>query len=275
MAKQETTNSLAQRWQEATDEFQKNLATIARRANHEAIHDARLAMKRLRSYATLYDEATGASLRKELEKFASLYRAAGACRDAYNALRLAKKFGKKLDCVFPLLDARLTFAMQSDLRYLRYALSARPVASEEWLALKRAMPNAKLPPARLKSIQNVIEERWESVASSENLNDPESLHDLRKALKWTLYCLDATPMPERFSPKRLKDIDELAALLGKWQDLHQFERVVKRFKENLLRKSDAESALVKRLLKAIKAEKAETYALVSRKFSSLRKARAA
>ncbi|MCS6989035.1 MAG: CHAD domain-containing protein [Chloroherpetonaceae bacterium] len=268
-------NSLAKHWQSAADAFEKNLLAIARRANHEAIHDARLAMKKLRSYATLYDDATGSAIRKTVEKFALLYRAAGACRDQYNALRLARKFAQKLECEFPLFDARLRFAMQSDLRYLRYALSACPVSTEDWRALKQAMPATKVSSARLKPIRRVIEERWESVEASDPPDDAETLHDLRKALKWILYCAQALPERDGSWQKLLKDIDELCSLLGKWQDLHQFERRAKTFKESLLRKSVGEYALLKRLVKVVKAEKAANHRAIARKFASLRKARAA
>jgi len=266
-------NALITHWKNATQAFQKNILAVERRVEHEAIHDARVAMKKLRSYALLYDEAAGTALYKQIKKFSMLYRTAGACRDTYNSLQLVKKFSKKLNCEFQLFCAYLQFTLQANLRYLRYVLKVRPVLVQEWQELENAITSSELHSAHIiKSMQGVIVGLWENIRVPKSMDDAEWLHNLRKELKRIFYSLQAVPMPERFSTHQIKEIRELNTLFGKWQDLHQLEVRTKDFKENLLCKGTSEYAHIKQLLKAIEKEKESEYSALRQKLSLLLKA---
>jgi CHAD domain-containing protein len=265
-------NALVTHWKAAAQAFQKNMLAVERRGDHEAIHDARVAMKKLRSYAMLYDSTVGTTLCKQIKKFSLQYRTAGACRDTYNSLQLVKKFGKKLNCEFQLFLAYLQFTLQANLRYLRYVLKVRPILTQEWQEWESMIAAPELQSAHVtKSMKEAIVELWESIRVPKSMDDAEWLHSLRKDLKRIFYALQAVPMPERFSAHHIKEIRELNTLFGKWQDLHQLELRTKDFKENLLDKSTSEYGHLKQLLKAIEKEKESEYNALRQKLSSLLK----
>lgn len=269
------TYSLLPHWRKEAETFHQKIALVERRLSHSAIHDARVAMKKLRSYAQLSDKVARTSLRTMVAPFATLYRMCGACRDAYNATRLLQTFARRLDRRFPLFEAYLKISLQSSARYLRKAFAMLPISESDWLLLAQAQGlRESLSPQMLRAMQSETQALWESVEMPTSDHDAKALHDLRKALKRLYYWLEIVPASESFAFRRLKELRALNSLFGKWQDLYQLERRAKFFRQELLGKEASERQELKLLLKSVAQDKQKLYAAMTDKLSSLLEARA-
>ncbi|MCS7012260.1 MAG: CHAD domain-containing protein [Chloroherpetonaceae bacterium] len=266
-------SSLLPHWQKEAERFHQKVALLERRLSHPAIHDARVAMKKLRSYARLADKVMHTSLRVSVAPFATLYRTAGACRDAYNATQLLQTFSRQLEYRFPLFEAYLKIALQASARYLRKMFALLPISENEWLLLAEPQGLGKMLSAQtVQAMQDEVQALWENVKMPASSRDAEALHELRKELKRLFYWLEVVPVSQTFAFRHHRELEDLNSLLGKWHDLYQLERRVRTFREELLGKGTNERRQLKLLLKEIEQRKRKRYEAMCEKLSFLLKA---
>ncbi len=267
--------SLLPHWQREAQIFHQKISLVARRLHHGAIHDARVAMKKLRSYARLSDKVMRTSLRAAVLPFATLYLTCGACRDTYNAIRLLEAFTHRLDRRFPLFEAYLKISLQASARYLHKVFTILPISESDWQLLSQPQGlSERISLQTLRAMQDETRALWESVEIPASDRNAEALHDLRKALKQLFYWLEVVPASDSFAFYDLKALRALNSLFGKWQDLHQLERRVQLFRQELLGKDTPERRDLKLLLKALAQEKRKLYGTMTDKLSVLLEAQA-
>lgn len=264
------THLLLPHWQREAQIFHQKMSLVARRLHHGAIHDARVAMKKLRSYARLSDKVMRTSLRAALLPFATLYLTCGACRDAYNAIRLLETFSHRLERRFPLFEAYLKISLQAHARYLRKVFTILPISESDWQLLSQPQGlSERVSLQALRAMQDETQALWESVEMPASDRNAEALHDLRKALKQLFYWLEVVPASDSFAFHDFKALRTLNSLFGKWQDLHQLERRVQLFRQEFLGKGTSERRDLKLLLKSIAQEKRKLYSSMTDKLSLL------
>lgn len=262
--------SLLPHWQKEASIFHQKVRLLERRLSHSAIHDARVAMKKLRSYARLADRVMGTALQGSVKPFATLYRTFGACRDAYNATRLLMKFSQQMAQPFPLCEAYLQISLQASVRYLRKMYAIVPISENEWLSLSHPQGlGDALSAQAVQAMQAEVQSLWESVEMPSSDRNAEALHDLRKTLKQLFYWLEVVPASKDFAFQHLKELDTLNSQFGKWQDLHQLERRVRMFRDELLGKGANERRNLKQLLKEIEKQKQKRYQVMQEKLAFL------
>lgn len=269
------TYSLLPYWRREAETFHQKIALVERRLSHSAIHDARVAMKKLRSYAQLSDKVMRTSLRATVLPFATLYLTCGACRDAYNAIRLLEAFAHRLERRFPLFEAYLKISLQASARYLRKVFTILPISESDWQLLSQPQGLCeRVSSQTLRAMQSETQALWESIDIPASDHNAEALHDLRKALKRLFYWLEVVPRSESFAFCSQKELRALNSLFGKWQDLHQLERRVQLFRQEFLGKDTPERRDLKLLLKTLAQEKRKLYGTMTDKLSLLLEARA-
>jgi CHAD domain-containing protein len=235
-------------WKKQQDIFLENLATLKLGLSGKAIHDLRVAVKKLRSYLVLYNELTDAD-EAGLQFFKTdiIFNITGKYRDVEISLDLLGSFkhGKKRK--YPSLHSYF----QSTLR----------IAEE-----KTAIALKKFKPTELQTIGETILKRL----SVENADDilkktvglskqklaavivlfkqtAEQPHELRKQLKDLYYWLTILQGGIFLSAVQIKKLNKILDQLGLWQD-HQVLLIrTKHFRKDFVAKKTQEHHGYKRL----------------------------
>src|SRR5574338_516151 len=88
-------NSILKCWDEQLQLFNHNLRILRIRPAKKAVHDLRVAIKKIRSYLRLNKEITGSPVSKEFDSIDLLFKTAGRQRDFEMSVSLLSKYNRK------------------------------------------------------------------------------------------------------------------------------------------------------------------------------------
>lgn len=244
---------IADQWKTEQKVFEKNLSVLKERLNTDAIHDLRVAIKKLRAYLELYTE-----LRKEKELSAgwqqelltetdNLFNVSGRQRDVEICLSLLAAFKNEKQYSFSHLQLFLQTVLKITKAWTNEAIhhySNKEIRKIYFLFKQET--NSVKPEEFGHAMQTIINNRLIEIKNS--FSQP---HKLRKSLKSVYYCLCF-----------FKDDDYHAGLLhdilddlGNWQDHEVLAARIKHFRRDYLPKPIDEYETLKELEKKIKEKK--------------------
>lgn len=254
--KMDTANPILIQWKKEQKVFEKNLALLRQKLNKEAIHDLRVAIKKLRAYFEFYlllkkkedlDLASG-SLHESLRSTEELFITTGRQRDVEICLEIITEFKSS-----PSISInQFSLYLQTILKITK-AWTNQEIHRYKNKELKKIAFLLKEEPELNNSIQldqvikTAIDEKIGVIR-----NCFKKPHLLRKNLKSIYYWLNLVSQSEKYQSPLLHNIlDDL----GSWQDHDVLLTRMKHFRKDYLPKSFHEHAALKELEKNIQKRK--------------------
>ena len=240
-------NFLLQHWEEQSGVYLVNLAIIRRRPTQKAVHDIRVAVKKLKSCLRLAHKVSGEKEEMKPDSIQRFFRITGRFRDVDISLSLLRKIGKAETISLPPLNRYLK-TMQRATRDMVHAASGAPYEEE------------------LGSITLWITEQLSTVTGEELVTRTEELsteifrdvrdlsakfthhaHEIRKKLKQLYYWLKLCPVNPFFDKEQMKNLEDALTALGNWHDQFVLQGKIRSFRKEYLVKGTTEHDLAKKL----------------------------
>ena len=239
-------------WKKEQKEFKKNISVLKKHPAKKAVHDLRVAVKKLRAATELYYHVSEKPLPEdplqETEKFFSIL---GKQRDVEICLEIIDKIQKETGKKFPELKCYFRTILSVTHNWSKKAINNYKKKELGNLSLKIKDEMPVIEEDKLKNkIINIINTH---LAGSTDLY--KKPHKLRQQLKEIYYWIKMLPQSlfNRFEYE--KDLHHLLEDYGNWQNFIVFEIKLKHFRKDYLSKTFSEYESIKFLENDIKEKK--------------------
>jgi CHAD domain-containing protein len=240
-------NPILRHWQNELETFNKNFSLLQQQLIADAIHDIRVAIKKLRSYFKLCLALSKKEDKDQLSKTKELFSVLGRHRNLEITKQLAGSFaGKDSHKIKPLL-VYLQLLQDQVAEYCLQAIQEYDVheLNELTIQMKREFENFDEDELHHET-KNVIESSIENV--KDNLGDfHEKSHLIRKDLKNCFYWCKIFDEHLVFSKPEIKKMDHILDNLGKIQDHEVLITNLKNFRRAILSDTMKEYDMIKRM----------------------------
>ena len=198
--------------------FNENLQILREQLKKKAIHDLRVAVKKLRSFLRLAEELDQINWEDAYQPIKNLFKTLGRQRDFEICLAILNDIKRKKNIEFPLFRNYL----RSNLRFSR-RLSENSMKNFDGRfpqTLLDPMTKVFAPLSDSKLINLVKKIALSKLNKAENLkkNFNKEAHETRKMLKDVFYWIKASPENIILNKKELALLEKILDLLGQWQD---------------------------------------------------------
>ena len=235
-------------WQSELQAFTKNLLSLKEQINEEAIHDLRVAIKKIRSCFKMYSGLIKKRHKKELPGgIDSLFSILGKHRNIEMSKKLLISLGGKNAAILNPILVYLQLLQDQAGEYGRSSI--QKFESKELEALTNRMET------EFESLSNVeiLSKATEIVDSSlKNVEDDlkhfkERSHQVRKKLKDTFYQSKMLHSKNLLTKPQLKTLDTILDHLGNVHDYEVLISNLKTFRKTILTNTMKEYAMIKRI----------------------------
>ena len=219
-------------WKKSQQTINKNLDILRQHSDKEAVHDIRVAIKKLRACLNLYIH-----LKQEpeweylLDKTRMLFRVLGRQRDVEVCLELVPVYEKEAGSHYKEFSVYLQGLLKKTQAWTRKALYQFPKKELAKAALLfRQDPDLSTNEPILPRILSIIDEHFSEL--SKYLKQP---HKVRQLLKEIFYWIHMLPPNDAILQSyHGKELHQLLDELGSWQDQEALLAKVKHFRKDYL-----------------------------------------
>jgi CHAD domain-containing protein len=217
-------------WEKELEVFRKNLQLLLVKPDKEAVHDLRVAVKKMRAILELYlfisDERF---LKNPIQETETLFSILGKQRDTEICIDILASYKKETRLKFPLFSEFLDAILKKTYQWTDKA--SKTYAIKELNSIKILFKNGENKPNEIFDTDlmlNVISSQLKK--SSSFYKQP---HKLRQHLKRIYYWVKL--LPESLAEKiHEKELHALCDMLGEWQDLEIFGTRIRHFRKDIL-----------------------------------------
>lgn len=239
-------------WKRQQRVFLQNLAKLTRQQDTRAIHDLRVAIKKLRAYLKLLaillneiDSETG------FKKTEQLFDVLGKHRDIEIGLSLLQSFEKENKITYTAFRFQLKTALQRTGIWTQNALNKYD--GKELITLTKDIAQGLKEADKQKLLDKTgaaINKEIKKLKrdGTHFSNEP---HTMRKTLKNVFYWISICPKDFLINSDQVKKLKKSLDLLGDWQDHEMLHQKIKHFRKDFVPGSREEYALLKELEKKI------------------------
>lgn len=240
-------NFLLQHWEEQSGVYLLNLAIIRRRPAQKAVHDIRVAVKKLKSCLRLAHQVTGEKEEKKPDNIQRFFRITGRFRDVDISLSLLKKIGKAENISLQPLN-RYLHTMQRATRDMVHAAAGVPYESELgsitlWLTEQLSTVTGEELVTRTEELST---ETFREVRDL-SVKFTHHAHEIRKKLKQLYYWLKLCPVNPFFDKMQMKILEAALTALGNWHDYFVLQNKIRKFRKEYLVRQTPDHELAKKL----------------------------
>lgn len=239
-------------WKKEQSSFNKKLSALRKHPGKNAVHDLRVAVKKLRAALELYFLLSEKPLPEEpLKETEQLFSILGKQRDLEICLEIIDSFEKGTGKKYPEMK--------------NYFRSVLPVAYEWTKRASRQYKKKELSAIAglLKTGRKLIEQEELKLKIAGIINDHLSNgrifykkpHRLRQYLKKIYYWIKMVPGPLLINVNYEKELQGLLEDFGNWQNLAVFEMKLRHFRKDYLPKTFPEYEAVKMLEAGVQEKK--------------------
>ena len=236
-------------------ELIKNLSILRSGISLEAIHDIRVAIKKLQAYCDLLNELDEHSPKNDLPQTKSLFDVLGKHREWDIILKHLQKSPDDLSELCPLFVSHIHHTKEQVSYLIKNALDAYDGNEVEEMnrIVERLIATMTLHKVAAKS-KNIIKEHVLNLGKV-SIHLKKQLHHCRKSLKVIFYLINLFPPGTLFSKKQVKHLDAFLDKLGRWHDFEIVFYKIKNYRKDYLAKSLNEYEALKKIESDIKAKR--------------------
>ncbi|MGZ8550376.1 MAG: CHAD domain-containing protein [Chitinophagaceae bacterium] len=243
-------------WKKQQKLFFGNLNKLRSDLDANAIHDLRVAFKKIRSYQKLVAIISGQDNDKLLfEKTEQLFSVLGKHRDIEAGLLLLQALEKEYKTDFIELKEHLKAVSQQTARWVQDALKDYDAKELTELTMQSAQNLEGTNRQDLLDKVRIIIDKKLRVARRLTNHLDRHPHTVRKLYKNIFYWATTQPKDILLNSGELKKIKRALEYLGDWQDHEMLRRKIKHFRKDFLPGSKEEYTLLKNLEDQIEAKK--------------------
>lgn len=243
-------------WDEQINVFHHNLLILRIRPTKNAVHDLRVAIKKIRSYLRLNKEITYSPINKEFDNIDLLFKTTGRQRDFEMSASLLSRYSRREK----ISAGHFRKILQVDCRLTRkWSKQEAQHFDEKCLQTLTEAIHASLSPfADEELMQKIILLVNKSLkkAGKLSIHLKENVHEIRKMLKDPYYWIKSLPENIVANHFKLAPLEKLLDSLGDWQDRFIFLKKLALYKKEFAVKNDEEYAALKSLEETDKKEQA-------------------
>ncbi len=216
----------------------RNLKIMKKNFDMDAIHDMRVATKKMRAVLRFLEFInSGFKAKKQLKPIKKIYKAAGKIRDTQVQQELAESYEITMNESF---EELIHYLERKEVRYQEnYSAELADTSIDR---IKKRQKKVK---KKISKISNKKAGKQEDVflfhgmqkinELLKNTDDPENLHDIRKILKDLNYVMQLDKKkhknPETNTPLDKDAVSKIGSALGKWHDRFVAQEFVDEFLE--------------------------------------------
>lgn len=239
-------------WKRQQRGFLQNLAKLTQQQETKAIHDLRVAIKKLRAYLKLLailvnkiDSETG------FKKTEQLFDVLGKHRDIEIGLSLLQSFEKENRIMYTAFRFQLKTALQRTGIWVQNALNKYD--EKELIALTKDIETylKEADQQMLLDKTGTILDKEIKKLKRDGKRFSDQPHAMRKTLKNVFYWISICPKDFLINNEQLKKLKKSLDLLGDWQDHEMVHQKIKHFRKDFVPGSGEEYSLLKELEKNI------------------------
>lgn len=247
-------NLIFQHWKKEQQIFNKNLAILKKHNEKEAVHDLRVAVKKLRATLELFVLLTKEPLWKyPLTETEKLFNISGKQRDIELALEVLGTLEKEAGKKYPELRRHFQTSLSVVIKWTNIAINEYKKKELGAIALLIKGEKSLHDTEEIKhKLTILIKESFEK--SKDYFKQP---HKLRQYLKEIFYWIKMLPESSLPAIEYEKELHHVLDELGQWQDLEMLEIKIKHFRKDYLPKTFSEYDSIKSLQETIKAKEKE------------------
>lgn len=245
-------NYLLQYWEDQTVVFLTNLEFIRRKPSKKAVHDIRVAVKKLKSCLLLVSGERDQGNGLQFDSIQQFFRVTGKYRDIDMSLSQLRKLGKEEKIDIPSLRKYLAVMLGVTRRQVT-SQGGQPYETE--LKMISDLMNREIstvPPEEL--IMRTEECAAVLLKEIKVLLEKfrQNAHPLRIRLKQLYYWLNQCPVNPFFDKRQMKLFDQILTALGNWHDYFVFREKIRRFRKEYLVKGTPEQLHARQLEEIVK-----------------------
>jgi CHAD domain-containing protein len=241
-------NFIVQHWYSELEIFREKLALLKNELNSEAVHDWRVAVKKLRSYVKLHGIIFENSQHENLfNETKYLFSVLGRHRNLETSFQLFLNYAKRNENSFPSVKNYFEILLSQTFRFCQLAL--QEYDSENLNKLTHQIEqNAN--ETDLGKVKKIIDSDFKSIHRDlKHFN--QRFHHTRKQLKNIFYWLKILPGNIVFPNKKLSSVNKTLDYLGAMQDHEVLRRNLRYFRKNILPAGTKEFQEIKKIEKRV------------------------
>ena len=248
----DTTDFIHVLWKKEQREFNKNISVLKKHPAKKAVHDLRVAVKKLRAATELYYHVSEKPLPEDLlNETEKLFSILGKQRDVEICLEIIDKVQKETGKKYPQLKYYFRTILSVAQNWSKKAINNYKKKELDNLSIKIKDEMPVIEEDKLKNkIINIINTH---LAGSTDLY--KKPHKLRQQLKEIYYWIKMLPESIFNRYEYDKDLHQLLEDFGNWQNFIVFEIKLKHFRKDYLPKTFSEYESIKLLDADIKEKK--------------------
>ncbi len=240
-------NFLLQHWEEQSGVYLDNLGIIRMRPTKKAVHDIRVAVKKLKSCLRLAHKVSGEKEEKKPGSIQRFFRITGRYRDVDISLSLLKKIGKAENISLPPLNRYLA-TMQRATRDMVHTAAGAPYESELhpitlWMTEQLSTVTGEELVTRTEELSTEIFREVRNLF----VKFSDHAHEIRKKLKQLYYWLKLCPVNPFFDKIEMKRLEEALTALGNWHDQFVLQGKIRKFRKEYLVRQTPDHEQAKKL----------------------------
>jgi CHAD domain-containing protein len=246
-------------WDEQINVFHHNLLKLKIRPGKNAVHDLRVAIKKIRSYLRLNKEITGTMISKEFGHLDLLFKTTGRQRDFEMSASLLSRYSRREK----ISATHFKKILQVDCRITRkWTKQEAQKFEKKCLQILTGDIYASFSPVRDEELVQKIKLLVTKILKKTgklSTHLKKNVHEIRKMLKDPYYWLKSLPENSMVVEYRVKAFEKLLDNLGDWQDRFIFLNKLSRYKKEFAVKNDSEAGALKKFEETAKKEQADLF----------------
>jgi CHAD domain-containing protein len=211
-------NILLKTWNEQVKIFSDNLTISQIRPTRKAVHEIRVAMKKMRSYLRLKKKISKEKWREQFTGTLSLFKSFGNLRDVEMSLALTRKYEHKELLSTPVFKNYLSKDRTQSRRVAKqdaknYNTDELLLFNSQFYLIANKLSNDRI-------YKRVVHLSLEKIDKIKELatHFSKNVHKIRKLLKDLYYWLKICPADIASKSVDLEELDKMLDDLGRWQD---------------------------------------------------------
>jgi CHAD domain-containing protein len=238
--------SILKSWDEQTAIFYSNLTQLRQRPTRKAVHDIRVAIKKLRSYLRLRQALNSEPWSESFSTIKFLFQTLAKQRDLEISLTLLAHYLRHQDAELSHFKKFLQANCRLTKKWSKDASINFDVENIAILTKSVQASFSAIPVEEINNKTKVLAERTIRKVRKLAGNFRKNIHPIRKELKDLMYWIKACPdaVPADLYP--VKILDKILTNLGKWQDFFIFLEKLKHYRKEYVVKSGEEYSWIRR-----------------------------
>lgn len=221
-------------WKKQVQVFQQNLALVKKQKQTEAVHDLRVAVKKMRSYLKLLNIARQDNYSLAFDGTEKLFSVMGKYRDIEMGLYLLGHFEKENNTCYKVFNDYLAIALLQQSKWLQVAILEYDESELTGLTcqLEEDLKDEDRE-GLMHQFKVVIEKEFKKALRHVNHFNRDT-HQIRKIFKDIFYWVEIAPVNMLMEAGQVKKIKKILNNLGDWQDHEMLHQKIKHFRKDFV-----------------------------------------